>query len=147
VQPPPSTERISTAGSEPEKLGDFTTSTRVIPIALLAIAIGILSAFVAAALLALIGLFTNLFFYQRWDTALVSPAGHHLGALGILVPVAGALVIGVMARYGSERIRGHGIPEAIESILTNGSRLQPRDALLKPLSSAISIGSGGPFGA
>ena len=78
---------------------------------------------------------------------MVSPAGNRLGALEILVPVAGALVIGLMARYGSERIRGHGIPEALESILINGSRVQPRVAILKPLSSAISIGSGGPFGA
>jgi len=102
---------------------------------------------VAQALLKLIGLFTNLFFFQRWSTALVSPAGHHLGVGVIIVPVIGALIIGFMARYGSERIRGHGIPEAIEAILINGSRVEPRVALLKPLSSAISIGSGGPFGA
>src|SRR5207247_10728937 len=70
-----------------------------------------------------------------------------LGPWEILVPVAGAVIIGLMARYGSERIRGHGIPEAIESILINGSRVEPRLAILKPLSSAISIGSGGPFGA
>src|SRR5947199_10324131 len=128
-------------------LGDFTTSRRVLPISALAIAIGIFAAYVAAALLKLIGLFTNLFFFQRVDTALVSPAGHHLGVFVVLVPVAGALVIGVMARYGSERIRGHGIPEAIEAILINGSRVEPKVALLKPISSAISIGSGGPFGA
>src|SRR5262249_36005194 len=124
---------------------DFTRSLRVIPISLLAGAIGVGSAFVALGLLRLIGLFTNLFFFQRWDTALVSPAGHHLGAAVVLVPVVGALIIGLMARYGSERIRGHGIPEAIESILIHGSRVQPRLAILKPLSSAISIGSGGPF--
>ena len=99
------------------------------------------------ALLALIGLFTNLFFFQRWNTALVSPVGHHLGPFVIVVPVIGALIIGFMARYGSERIRGHGIPEAIEAILINGSRVEPKVAILKPLSSAISIGSGGPFGA
>src|SRR5690348_2923479 len=130
-----------------EALGDFTTDARVIPISLLAVFIGALSTCVAWALLKLIGLFTNLFYFQRWDTALASPAGHHLGGWAVLVPVAGALVIGLMARYGSERIRGHGIPEAIESILINGSRVQPRLAILKPLSSAISIGSGGPFGA
>ncbi len=128
-------------------LGDFTTDWRLIPISLLAIVIGLLSTGVAWALLRLIGLFTNLFYYQRWDFRLVSPAGTPLGAWAILVPVAGSLVIGLMARYGSERIRGHGIPEAIESILINGSRVQPRLAFLKPLSSAISIGSGGPFGA
>ena len=129
------------------ELGDFTTTLSVIPVSLVAIGIGVLSAFVALALLRLIGLFTNLFFYQRWSSAFVSPAGHHLGAIVILVPVVGALIIGFMARYGSERIRGHGIPEAIEAILISGSRIEPRVAFLKPLSSAISIGSGGPFGA
>ncbi|MBF6592381.1 MAG: chloride channel protein, partial [Ktedonobacterales bacterium] len=93
-------------------MGDFTTTARVIPITLIAVAIGILSAFVALALLRLIGLFTNLFFFQRWDTALVSPAGNRLGVVEIVVPALGALVIGFMARYGSEQIRGHGMPEA-----------------------------------
>ncbi|HLK50509.1 MAG TPA: chloride channel protein [Bryobacteraceae bacterium] len=130
-----------------EALGDFTTSSRVIGISFLAIGIGIVSAYVALALLRLIGFFTNLFFYQRGGSALVSPAGNHLGAWEILVPVIGAFIIGLMARYGSERIRGHGIPEAIEAILINGSKIQPKVAILKPLSSAISIGSGGPFGA
>ena len=83
-------------------LGDFTTTTRIVPIAAQAILIGVFAAYVAAALLKLIGLFTNLFFFQRLDTALVSPAGHHLGPFVILVPVAGALTIGVMARYGSD---------------------------------------------
>ena len=129
------------------RLGDFTTTHRVIPIALLGIGIGGLAAVVALALSRLIGLFTNLFYFQRWSTELVSPAGNTLGAWAILVPVAGALVIGLMARFGSERIRGHGIPEAIEAILINGSRVEPKLAVLKPLSSAISIGSGGPFGA
>jgi chloride channel protein, CIC family len=131
----------------PEQLGDFTTTRDVIPITLLAIGIGIFSAFVALALLRLIGLFTNLFFFQRWSTALVSPAGNHLGWLELLVPMLGGLMVGIMARYGSERIRGHGIPEAIEAILLKGGQVEPRVAILKPLSSAISIGSGGPFGA
>jgi len=113
----------------------------------LALAIGVLASFVALALLRLIGLFTNLFYYGRWSAALVSPSGNHLGIFAVLVPVGGALMIGLMARYGSERIRGHGIPEAIEAILINGSRVEPKVALLKPISSAISIGSGGPFGA
>jgi len=130
-----------------DHLGDFTTSFRVLPIAGLAVAIGVFAAFVAAALLALIAFFTNLFFFQRLSTAAASPVGHHLGAWVIVVPVVGALIIGLMARYGSERIRGHGIPEAIEAILINGSRIEPKVAMLKPLSSAISIGSGGPFGA
>jgi CIC family chloride channel protein len=129
------------------KLGDFTTTPRVIVISGLAIGIGFVSAFVALALLKLIGLFTNLFFFGRWSTAMVSAAGNHLGWFEIFVPVGGALIIGVMARYGSERIRGHGIPEAIESILINGSKIEPKVAILKPISSAISIGAGGPFGA
>src|SRR6478736_1622415 len=128
-------------------LGDFTTTARVLPISGLSIVIGVVASYVALALLKLIGLFTNLFFFQRAGTALVSPAGHHLGLFVILVPVIGGLAIGAMARYGSERIRGHGIPEAIEAILINGSRVEPKVALLKPLSAAISIGSGGPFGA
>ncbi len=130
-----------------ERLGDFTTTPRVITMSALAIVIGVVGAFVALVLLRLIGLFTNLFFFHRWDTTLVSPAGNTLGVFVIVVPVVGALIVGFMARYGSERIRGHGIPEAIEAILINGSRIQPRVAILKPLSSAISIGSGGPFGA
>jgi len=107
----------------------------------------VVCAFVALALLRLIGLFTNLFYFGRWNTALVSPVGNHLGVYSVFVPIVGALIIGVMAKYGSERIRGHGIPEAIESILLNGSRIEPKVAILKPISSAISIGSGGPFGA
>ena len=129
------------------KLGDFTTTPRVVFISILALGIGVISAFVALILLRLIGLFTNLFFFQRWGTALVSPAGNHMGFWVILVPVIGALLIGLMARYGSERIRGHGIPEAIEAILINGSRIEPKVAFWKPLSSALSIGTGGPFGA
>ncbi|MDP9053857.1 MAG: chloride channel protein [Acidobacteriota bacterium] len=129
------------------KLGDFTTSPRVIAISLLAVGIGFISTFVAWALLRLIAFFTNVFYYGRASTVLVSPADNHLGWWAVLVPVAGGLVIGLMARYGSDRIRGHGIPEALESILIHGSKVQPRLAVLKPVSSAISIGSGGPFGA
>src|SRR5690242_6127209 len=139
--------RSTKAESNEQRLGDFTTTPRVIILSALAIVIGLLGAVVALVLLRLIGLFTNLFFYQRWDTTLVSPAGNQLGILVVLVPVIGALIVGFMARYGSERIRGHGIPEAIEAILINGSKIQPRIAILKPLSSAISIGSGCPFGA
>jgi H+/Cl- antiporter ClcA/CBS domain-containing protein len=142
-----SAQKNSEAKLRNETLGDFTTTRRVIPISALAMVIGLLCAFVALALLRLIGLFTNLFYFGRLNTSLVSPAGNHLGISSVLVPIAGALIIGVMARYGSERIRGHGIPEAIESILLNGSRIEPKIAWLKPISSAISIGSGGPFGA
>ncbi len=130
-----------------EELGDFSTTLRVLPISGLAIGIGVLCSFVALALLRLIGLFTNLFYYGHWGGALVSPAGNHLGWYAVLVPVGGGLIVGLMARYGSERIRGHGIPEAIEAILINGSRVEPKVAFLKPVASAIAIGSGGPFGA
>ncbi|MGN6759603.1 MAG: chloride channel protein, partial [Thermomicrobiales bacterium] len=116
-------------------------------IALMAVIIGAIGAFIALILLRLITFFTNLFFFQRLSFANASPADNHLGLFIILVPVIGGLIIGLMARYGSDRIRGHGIPEAIESILINGSRIDPKVAVLKPLSSAISIGSGGPFGA
>ena len=114
----------------------------------LALGVGAISALAAFALLRLIGLITNLVFYGRAATQLVAPgAHHHSAALVLLAPVAGGLVIGLMARYGSEKIRGHGMPEAIEAILVGGSRVQPRVALLKPVSAAIAIGTGGPFGA
>ena len=129
------------------ELGDFTTSRRVLRISLLAVGIGVVAAFIAFALLKLIALFTNLFFFQRLSFAPASPADNHLGVFIIIVPVIGGLIIGLMAKYGSDRIRGHGIPEAIEAILLGGSRVQPKIAVLKPVSSAISIGSGGPFGA
>ncbi|HEX4334568.1 MAG TPA: chloride channel protein [Polyangiaceae bacterium] len=119
----------------------------MLPITAAAIGIGALAAVVAFALLRLIGLFTNLFYFQRFSSDFVSPSKSSLGLWMVLVPVVGGALVGVMARYGSERIRGHGIPEALEAILTRGSRVEPRVALLKPLSSAISIGSGGPFGA
>ncbi|MBS1891177.1 MAG: chloride channel protein, partial [Actinobacteria bacterium] len=120
----------------------------MLAIAGLAIPIGALSAGVAWCLLRLIGLITNLVFYQRLGTALVAPGeGHHSPLLILLAPVCGGLVIGLMARFGSEKIRGHGIPEAIEAILVSGSKVQPRVALLKPIASAVTIGTGGPFGA
>src|SRR6185369_12750944 len=84
---------------------------------------------------------------QRFSADLTSPANNHLGKWVILAPVIGGLIIGLMARYGSEKIRGHGIPEALEAILFGRSRMEPKVAVLKPLSSAISIGTGGPFGA
>src|ERR1051326_3941829 len=132
---------------DPVKLSDFSTDARVVTISAMALVIGILSAFVVLALLRLIGLFTNLFFFQTWGTALVSPAGHRLGVFVVAVPVGAALISGLRARYASERTRAHGTPEAIEAILMNGSRVEPKVAFLKPLSAAVSIGSGGPFGA
>ncbi len=129
-------------------LGDFTLTRRVLVITAWALPVGGASALAALALLRLIGLITNLVFYQRVDTALVAPGSHqHSPFLVLLAPVVGGLVVGLMARFGSEKIRGHGMPEAIEAILTGGSRIQPRVAILKPISAAVSIGSGGPFGA
>ena len=129
----------SAHGSSLDHLGDFTATPRLLSISALAIVIGLCAAVVASWLLQLIAFCTNLFFFQRLSTAPVSPAAHHLGPFVILVPVVGALIIGAMARWGSDRIRGHGIPEAIEAILINGSRVEPKVALLKPVSSAISI--------
>jgi H+/Cl- antiporter ClcA len=114
----------------------------------LALPIGGAAGLVSWALVRLIGLITNVVFYQRVATGLVAPgAVHHSPFLVLLAPVAGGLVIGLMARYGSEKIRGHGMPEAIESILMGGSKVEPRVAVLKPVSSAVAIGTGGPFGA
>ncbi len=133
--------------SPAEELGDYTTTWRVLPISVLAIVIGVVSAYVALILLRLIGLCTNIFFYGRIRTSLDSPAGHHLGYFVILIPIIGGLLVGLMARFGSDRIRGHGIPEAIEAILLRGAKVEPKVAILKPISAAIAIGSGGPFGA
>ncbi len=129
------------------EVGDFTASVRLVEIAAIAVAVGAICAVVAYVLLKMIALFTNLFYFQTISFHERPPGGHTLGWLSVLVPVVGGLIIGVMARYGSERIRGHGIPEALEAILIGGSRMSPKVAILKPLSSAISIGSGGPFGA
>jgi H+/Cl- antiporter ClcA len=120
---------------------------RIVLISFLAAGIGLVAGVVAYALYKLIGLFTNLFFFHRWSTAFVSVGSHHLGAWVILVPVIGGLIVGVMAKYGTSKIKGHGIPETMEAVLTNRSRIAPRVALLKPISAAIAIGTGGPFGA
>ncbi|MFI7192823.1 chloride channel protein [Nocardia nova] len=139
---------MSAGHSRATHLGDFQVTPRLLLIAGLAIPVGGAAAGAAYALLKLIGFITNLVFYQRLSTEMVAPgATHHPWWLVLSAPVVGGLIIGVMARYGSEKIRGHGMPEAIEAILTGGSRVQPRVALLKPASAAISIGSGGPFGA
>ncbi|HYB54438.1 MAG TPA: chloride channel protein, partial [Thermoanaerobaculia bacterium] len=128
-------------------LADFSTDRRVVVLSLLALVIGAIGALVAFALVWLIGVITNLAYYQRFSSAFVSPAANHLGVWSVLVPVVGGLVIGLMARFGSEKIRGHGIPEALEAILIGRSRLDAKVAILKPVSSAVSIGTGGPFGA
>ncbi|WP_175966399.1 chloride channel protein [Burkholderia sp. BCC0322] len=126
---------------------DFATNDRLPRIALLAAGIGLLGTLAAFVLLGLIHLFTNLFFYQQFSFVDRPPANNTLGAWVIVIPVIGGLIVGMMARFGSEKIRGHGIPEAIEAILFGKSRMSPKVAILKPLSSGIVIGSGGPFGA
>jgi chloride channel protein, CIC family len=126
---------------------DFAPGNRLLLLSAFAVMIGALSTLGAAALLAAIRLFTNLFFYQTLSLAERVPAANHLGLAVILVPAIGGLIVGLIARYGSEKIRGHGIPEAIEAILFGKSRMSPKIAILKPLSSGIAIGSGGPFGA
>ena len=128
-------------------LGDFTTTPSILRLVPLAVLIGALGSGISLALLDMIGFFTNLFYFQRLGVQLVSPDANTLGALAIVIPIVGGLIVGLMARFGSEQIRGHGIPEAMERVLINGSRVQPRLAILKPISSAVSIGTGGPFGA
>jgi H+/Cl- antiporter ClcA len=120
---------------------------RVVLISLISVGLGIAASVVSVVLIKLIALITNLSFYQRFSLETVAPAGADLGPWVIVVPVLGALVVGLMARYGSKAIRGHGIPEAMEQVLTNQSRVPARVTLLKPVSSAVSIGTGGPFGA
>ncbi len=120
---------------------------RSVVLALLALAVGVAAALIARALVALIALIGNLAFAGRLSLAAAQQAHNALGPWVVALPVAGALVIGLMARYGSAAIRGHGIPEAIEQILTNRSRIGARVLWLKPLSAAVSIGTGGPFGA
>jgi len=128
-------------------LRDFTTDLRVLVLTGMALAVGTMGAGAAWALLRLIALFTNIAYFGRLSVTMPAIADTPLGLFAIAVPVAGSLIVGLMARFGSEKIRGHGIPEAIEAILIGNSRIEPKIAVLKPLSSAISIGTGGPFGA
>jgi H+/Cl- antiporter ClcA len=122
---------------------------RVLRITLVSVGLGVASALIAKVLTMLIGLITNLSFYGRWSTAFSSPADAvpHLGWWVVAIPAVGGVIVGVMARWGSRAIRGHGIPEAMEQVLLNESRIPPRITFLKPISSAIAIGTGGPFGA
>ncbi|GJH10800.1 chloride channel protein [Caballeronia novacaledonica] len=126
---------------------DFSINDRLLRICGLAAIIGGVATLAAVVLLGLIHLFTNLFFFGTFSIEDRSPALNTLGPWVIVIPVIGGLIVGMMARFGSEKIRGHGIPEAIEAILFGKSRMSPKVAILKPLSSGIVIGSGGPFGA
>ncbi len=130
-----------------DELADFSADSRLLALSTLGIVIGAASTLVAKVLVLLIQLITNLAYHHALSIRDVGPETHQLGFWATLVPPAGGLVIGLMARYGSEKIRGHGIPEALEAILIGESRMKPRVAILKPLSSAVSIGTGGPFGA
>jgi hypothetical protein len=121
-------------------LGDFDVGPRLLAMVAVALPIGALCAGVAWCLLRLIGLITNLVFYDRIGTALVAPGeGVHSPWVILLAPVAVGLVIGLFARFGSEKLRGHGIPEAMDSVLTAGSKVQPRVAVLKPVAPAIPV--------
>jgi len=128
-------------------LRDFNADPRMLILSALALILGLAGAVLAYLLLHLIYLATNLFYFQRLSWKFVSPATHHMGWLAVFVPIIGGLLIGLMARFGSDKIRGHGMPEAIEAILIHGAKVDARVALFKPLSAAIAIGSGGPFGA
>jgi len=128
-------------------LADFSTDRRVLLLCLLAVPIGAIGALVAKALLWLIAVITNAAFFLRLSATAATPETNHLGLWVIAVPVVGSVAIGFMARYGSEKIRGHGIPEALEAILLGRSLIDPKVAILKPVSSALAIGTGGPFGA
>ncbi|WP_267425194.1 chloride channel protein [Methylobacterium sp. GC_Met_2] len=142
-------QKFERGGRGPHRraLGDFSADRRVVILAGMAIVTGTAASGTAWILLTLIGLVTNVAWYGRFDTALTSLAGAAPGPWMVAIPVIGALIVGAMARYGSEKIRGHGIPEAMEAILIGGSRMSPKVAVLKPLSSAVAIGTGGPFGA
>jgi CIC family chloride channel protein len=141
---------LQTIGSLQQPAGNFAVHRayrRLLEMCGLACGIGTLGALAAFVLQAAISLATNLFFFGRFSLTPVSPAEHQLGLLVALVPPLGGLIVGLLARYGSPAIRGHGIPETMETILVSRSRIAPRLAVLKPLATAISIGSGGPFGA
>jgi H+/Cl- antiporter ClcA/CBS domain-containing protein len=128
-------------------LGDFRVGPRVLVVIAMSVIVGLFGVGAAWLLAKLIAFASNVAYFGLWTADAHSVSATPLGAVRIAIPVIGGLVIGLMARYGSEKIRGHGIPEAIEAIMIGNSRIQPRVAVLKPLSSAISIGSGGPFGA
>lgn len=128
-------------------LSDYTLDARVLYLSALAALLGLVASIAAWALLELINLATNIFYYQRISFVEAEPYTHPLRWWSVFIPVVGGLIVGIIARYGSPRVRGHGLPEAIETVVFGGGRVQPRVAILKPLATAIAIGSGGPFGA
>jgi H+/Cl- antiporter ClcA len=134
---------VNTATPAPLEPAGF----RIVLVSFLAGGIGLIAGCIAFLLYKLIGLFTNIAFYGHFSTVFISARHNHLGLWVIPIPVIGGLIVGLMAKYGSPKIKGHGIPEAMEAVLVNRSRIQPRVAILKPISAAIAIGTGGPFGA
>ncbi|HUB48936.1 MAG TPA: chloride channel protein [Acetobacteraceae bacterium] len=151
-QPPetrkqPVAAAVHAAAAGIRHLGDFTTSPRVLVISAIALVVGLGGTVSGVILLNLIRLVTNIAYFGRFTAANLELGTTPLPLWSVAIPVVGSLIIGLMARYGTEKIRGHGIPEAIEAILLGRSRLDVRVAILKPLSSAIAIGTGGPFGA
>jgi chloride channel protein, CIC family len=120
---------------------------RMVLMSFLAAGIGLLAGLIAFVLYKLIGLFTNIFFYHRFAADFISARHNQLGLWVIPIPVIGGIIVGFMAKYGTSKIKGHGIPEAMEAVMVNRSRIEPRVAILKPISAAIAIGTGGPFGA
>jgi chloride channel protein, CIC family len=144
-------DRPVTIGATGAQVGDVRLAEpaqfRMVLVSFLAGGIGLLAGLVAFVLYKLIGLFTNIAFYHRFETEFISARNNHLGLWVILIPVVGGIIVGFMAKYGTPKIKGHGIPEAMEAVLVNRSRIQPRVAILKPISAAIAIGTGGPFGA
>ncbi len=143
---PPAT--ISATGAQ---VGDVRMAEpahfRMVLVSFLAAGIGLLAGLIAFVLYKLIGLFTNIFFYHRFVAEFLSARHNHLGLWVIPIPVIGGIIVGFMAKYGTSKIKGHGIPEAMEAVMVNRSRIEPRVAILKPISAAIAIGTGGPFGA
>ena len=137
-------ENLNRLNMHPQPLAD---KKRLAYMAVLAVAVAACISIVAKALVYLINLITNLSFHHQWSIEEGSPATHSYGIFVIVIPAIGGLIVGLMALYGHRAIRGHGIPEAMEQILTNNSKIRPSITYLKPLSSAISIGTGGPFGA
>ena len=121
--------------------------SRIGLLTVISVGVGIAAGFIAYLLYNLIGLLTNLFYYQRISTSFVSPAGNSLGLIAIAVPALGGLAAGLMIKYGSPKIIGHGIPEAMESVLISRSKIEPKVGVLKALATAFTIGSGQPFGA
>ncbi|MEO6357001.1 MAG: chloride channel protein, partial [Ferruginibacter sp.] len=144
---PLSTSLISTLESENIHPRETRNRKRVVLISLLAVGIAVCISFIAKGLVGLINLVTNISFHGIFSAGHASPLGNALGVWVILVPAIGGIIVGLMAVYGSKAIRGHGIPEAMEQVLINNSKIKPAITYLKPISAAIAIGTGGPFGA